>query len=767
MMKKRIFALFLCVAILFSQVQIAFAHAQTYTKQRQQAKTEHASECTVTLNPSGGTLDNNQRLKKLKAGEQYGQLPTPKREGYIFLGWFYKDEQQTNAKEIRVESASIVSSQKDHELYAKWKAESGVSVDELSLSFRNHIDSFQYDKNYVFPLERYRQVFGNNAQTNAYYNVERQHPWRGSCYGMSVLSILLYQGEGSFPSLRDFKSTAQKISDLKANNSCTLKINDKTVTLTLTQLIEALHITQRSYTIQRLYVNNSNQYDALIQQLDPIQKDGIYPLLIGMFCNGGGHAVVGYRYFENESEVRIMVYDSNFPNDDNRFITLKKNSFGQFEGWHYRMNRESWGTEYDPSSYITFVPYTDIYQTWSNIGKIKSPDSYQLLALNVRNATVLDNSGVKFAVIRDGVLDRQQSSRETFQTLDLSVLAEDTSFDEPAIAYGDEIAPPVREVDDVSVWVRNGKYTIINEEAGQSLRVTMAHVDQSLTVETDSKEVSVLVYDGACVNGVEISEPNKAYSVKLYSTLQNTEPEVTVAGITGENVSASEPTAAVQYQGRMYSDNMDYSYEPGAYQLIERIAKEIDPDVFTRNTVITDVSPDMKFYAPVLWAVNNGITGGTKTQVIDNKIHLTFSPNAPCNRKQIIMFLWRAQNRPTSELQNPFADVEGGDDFAKAAVWAYEANLVQGSWFSGYEPCTRSQVVRYLWELAGRPVTDDLSSVVSRFWDVNPDDENAKAIAWAINRGITNGVTEDSFAPDGVCTRGQIMTFIYRDRMAK
>ena len=84
--------------------------------------------------------------------------------------------------------------------------------------------------------------------------------------------------------------------------------------------------------------------------------------------------------------------------------------------------------------------------------------------------------------------------------------------------------------------------------------------------------------------------------------------------------------------------------------------------------------------------------------------------------------------------------------------------MIGDRWFAGDEPCTRSATVTYLWALAGRPaVTNSVA-----FSDVGTDADYAQAVAWAVEQGITTGTSATTFTPDATCTRGQIVTFLYR-----
>ena len=114
-----------------------------------------------------------------------------------------------------------------------------------------------------------------------------------------------------------------------------------------------------------------------------------------------------------------------------------------------------------------------------------------------------------------------------------------------------------------------------------------------------------------------------------------------------------------------------------------------------------------------------------------------------------------------SAVSTSFADVPANAFFADAVKWAIENGVTNGltdTMFGPYEPCTRAQIITFLWRAAGSP---EPKTAVS-FADVPAGSYYAKAVAWAIENGITNGMTETTFAPDATCTRGQSVTFLYR-----
>lgn len=170
-------------------------------------------------------------------------------------------------------------------------------------------------------------------------------------------------------------------------------------------------------------------------------------------------------------------------------------------------------------------------------------------------------------------------------------------------------------------------------------------------------------------------------------------------------------------------------------------------------TDIPDTSSNAWFVEAANWAVARGITTGSG----DN----TFSPDNTCTNAQILVFLYRAYGEPEPTVTNPFINLAGSEYYYKAALWAYQNGMVPGSTFKADIPCTRSMTVTYLWQAAGSPSP----TTVASFSDVPADAFYAKAVAWAVERGITNGINATTFSPDATCTRSQIVTFLYRDRV--
>lgn len=174
-----------------------------------------------------------------------------------------------------------------------------------------------------------------------------------------------------------------------------------------------------------------------------------------------------------------------------------------------------------------------------------------------------------------------------------------------------------------------------------------------------------------------------------------------------------------------------------------------------------DVSNKDDYYTAIMWAYTYEpqITSGT------DATH--FSPKSPCNRGQVVTFLWRAAGRPEpASSNNPFVDVQNYGScqpFYKAILWAAEQGITNGTDATHFSPgktVTRAEFVTFLWRYFGKPastgsiyVFNDAGSIATPFRD---------AVAWAVERGITGGYQDNTFRPNTVCNRWQVVMFMYR-----
>ena len=170
----------------------------------------------------------------------------------------------------------------------------------------------------------------------------------------------------------------------------------------------------------------------------------------------------------------------------------------------------------------------------------------------------------------------------------------------------------------------------------------------------------------------------------------------------------------------------------------------------------TDVTAGV-YHDAIMWAYKSKITTGvTET---------TFVPKDSCTRAQIVTFLYRAAGSPevAENVTNPFTDVSKDSVYYNAIMWAVEKKITTGvtdTTFEPNSPCTRAQIVTFLYRAAGSP--ELAKDAANPFSDVSDSSVYYNAILWAVEKKITTGVTETTFVPNDTCTRAQAVTFLFR-----
>ena len=173
----------------------------------------------------------------------------------------------------------------------------------------------------------------------------------------------------------------------------------------------------------------------------------------------------------------------------------------------------------------------------------------------------------------------------------------------------------------------------------------------------------------------------------------------------------------------------------------------------------TDVAEGAYYADAVAWAIQNKVTSGVSAT--------TFAPNASCTRGQMVTFLWKAAGSPEPKsLTTAFTDVKSGSYYEKAVAWAVENKVTTGTSATTFSPdatVTRGQSVTFLWKANNSPA----AASASVFTDVAASAYYASAVNWAVEKGVTSGMSATTFAPNSNCTRAQIVTFLYRAASAK
>ena len=223
-------------------------------------------------------------------------------------------------------------------------------------------------------------------------------------------------------------------------------------------------------------------------------------------------------------------------------------------------------------------------------------------------------------------------------------------------------------------------------------------------------------------------------------------------------------TPKADLQPGTYTDTLYVHTENGAVHFISVTLtvteKSADSDLpfwlpaAIGSNPFSDVAGGAYYNEAVRWAVKNGVASGTDAK--------HFSPDAACTRGQAVTFLWRAAGCPAPALaENPFADVKPTDYCYDAVLWAVQTGVAKGTSASTFSPdaaCTRGQIVTFLYRAAGSPS----GYANSGYTDVPETSYCAAPVAWAVALRVTSGTSALTFSPDALCTRAQIVTFLYR-----
>jgi len=246
---------------------------------------------------------------------------------------------------------------------------------------------------------------------------------------------------------------------------------------------------------------------------------------------------------------------------------------------------------------------------------------------------------------------------------------------------------------------------------------------------------------GDIKNGtVTVSDPNAKAGDTVTVTPKANEG-YTVANLSVKDSSGREIPVSKKSDG-----SYTFTMPTGSVTVTPTFEKEAEQ-------MFRDVAPNSYYADAVKWAVGKGITKGTTAT--------TFSPDTACTRAEAVTFLYRAAGSPEIAPSKAFSDVAADAYYAKAVAWAVLNGITKGTGdgttFSPDAICNRAQIVTFLFRF------ENASSAPNTFIDVPDDAYYAGAVGWAVQNGVTNGTSAVTFSPDSPCTRGQIVTFLYRD----
>ncbi len=661
---------------------------------------------TVSFDACGGTVST--KSITVTEGKTYGALPTPQRDGYGFVGWFTEREGGS-----QVTAGTTVSLWGDQTLYAHWTANrTGPSIRDLSFSFGNNSRDLGYETDPKLLYYSFAYMFGDNEYARQLF--EEDPSFDGLCFGLAMLSGLFFMDNDI--DVWDFNGSAYLPSQLGISDY------NKDWDIYVKYCIEAMWASQLSSTIQKAIRDHKLQYRSMVSSVLDFQNNGLNPVIICIWGKEGGHALVGYEAWAVGDDVHVMVYDCNYPNDANHYITLYWDGEGNYTGWYYPVSDSMhWGSAYGGD--LSFVLCSDCNAVWNQRGT--SDLLFNAVSVNSTRASVYDYSGSLAAEIRDGKLITDRP--------DIFPLVPTDAFPGGIDGTG------------VTLFLPSDYFLFVNEDpAVEEFRLEMLSAGQSAAVSTDSDRLLCCVDDGSDTCAVLIDGGGYAYEISFASGKDGT---AVLSGTTDKSL----PAFFARQEGSLRSvgvtpgenstlliDGAEASSDDLTASSVAAVVTGAEPAVV--SAVFPDVPDDAPYAPAVLWAYDRGVSRGTSLGF--------FSPDRVCTRAEALTLLWRALGMPEAETaDNPFEDVEETDPFYPAAVWAANTGVslgVDGTHFAPDAACSRAHFLTFLWRALGEPLSAGEGAWYSG------------AAAWAEETGLTRGGSLRD-----ACLRADAVTILY------
>ncbi len=608
----------------------------------------------------------------------------------------------------------------------------------------------------------WRQIFGYQSGVNGA---------DGQCYGMAVTAAAsaVYQSpaEDSYCSGYRVAGTLYDITPSWVSTETNTTASSYIAHAHLFQVAPARKLEKMINEVDVYNLNplKMNNFKKFLNAVESYQETNTHPVIIHLDIRGGEHALWALGIISNTDEkAEVAVYDCNYPGEF-RTITFYKKASGnlsEIEYSYFSAQKNEWVSFTRTNFSFETSAVEDFLDAWNKeFAGVYSDAKYDhLMAVSSKKIRVSTSAGYEGVLSPEAVGDCEDflpftisAASDAENDPDLYYVSGNSElrFTVPSseqsvqISYavktdGIDIAAPgdstaiisVPEKGDMKAEIRSAKSEDFSISYNQTIETDLL---QTITVTGSSKNVQT----EETGQGIEVRAEDLG-TVEIELSREGEDLDRTVVQASGDHllitVNNDEVTA-------MEDRNGDGKYETPA--------REAGANPFT------DVKEGAYYFDPVLWAVNHvpQITNGTSAT--------TFSPDATCTRGQVVTFLWRAMGCPEPKSAgNPFKDVKEGDYYYKAVLWAAEKNVTNGTsatTFSPNNPCTRAHVVTFLWRAHENPA----AGKTNPFTDVTAGQYYTDAVLWAVSKNITNGTSATTFSPGSPCTRGQIVTFLYRD----
>lgn len=606
--------------------------------------------------------------------------------------------------------------------------------------------------------------------------------YNGACFGIAAMNASFFSGMSPY----DFGASNPSALCISHANSIVpnldTKLKDAINIMFLSQSSTGVAFFQQIQDGSMFGDNNFKDIVTIAKNLKP----GDYPVIVAFNIPIGGHAVniIGIEPDDfMEDDYCITTYDSNRPNFPSYFLVSKDYSRVRFCSY----NSESGVKAYNVNSISYFI---------------KSPNySIDYFAPGLRTSPLYSST-------RSAPATKGTTSNGEFQKAENMYSSEDViSFIIPNECKTEITTPSGKKAEFSSSILTSDVPTamaipfagttlnkiILPYEQGtykvfidQTCYININHCENAVTLYAESgcyitysadgsltykpteenKHIEAAYYKYGILDGSDIIgfELNGNVSEIVSLNCQNGNIELSGADISNQILS-------VQHNDdTLTNETLHESIEDGVDTVIVQFSENEVEIVMGAPSFIPcnggNDCPGNKFTdmpAKGNWA-HDPIDWAVVHGVTAGTSATTFSPNAGCTRAQVVTFLWRAAGSPEpTATSNPFKDVAAGAWYYKAVLWASETGVTAGTsatTFSPNQTCTRGQIVTFIWRYEGSP---EATTTSNPFTDVPDGTWYTKAVLWASETGVTAGTSASTFSPNATCTRAQVVTFLYRD----